>query len=61
MIHAPIRRLSTVLLLFIFIGVSRQAAFADDSPQEAAVRQTLAGLGQAYNQHDENGQQQKES
>ena len=52
MIHAPIRRLSTVLLLFIFIGVSRQAAFADDSPQEAAVRQTLASLGQAYNQHD---------
>lgn len=50
--HAYCIRLSLTAIVLAAIGGSRQATFADDSPQQAIVRQTLASLGQAFNQHD---------
>lgn len=44
--------LAAVVLVAISGGGRGPAAYAEDSPQEAAVRQTLAALGQAFNAHD---------
>lgn len=52
--YLPIRWLSLAVLLLAAIGHT-QTALADDSPQAAAVRKTLQGLAQAFNNHDAAG------
>lgn len=49
-----IRRLLLAVLLLPAIGQT-QTVLADDSPQAAAVRKTLQGLAQVFNNHDAAG------